>query len=543
MAASNDSMTQAELSNRLEILYDSYDLPDTPGGFAVVVIRDGQPIFKKAYGFSNYEHKIPLTTSTVVDYASVAKQFTGFAVAVLIQEGRLRLDDDVSQYLPELPTFGEKITIRHLLHHTSGIRDWVGLVKIAGRHESDVISDDFLMKLFIHQKDLNFKPGEHFQYSNFGYFLLANIVARVTGQTFSAWTREHIFKPLGMVNTHFCEDYREIILNRAGSYKQDKNGQYVNTANQLVAYGSSSLYSTLDDMIKWLANFETHALGGEDVWDMMCRSGSLNSGEKTNYGFGISMDKAQGLESIGHGGSWAGNLCQLSYYPKQNVSYLLSITRDPAGFFAGSKFMDMLLGKEEVAKPELDGNLEPVEMSFAAEQLEEYTGAYLASGKVIWVEQGGSNLNILFPSGQTICVYPVGEDLFFNKESNVKFSFNRNEDGAIGGFVYSVGDNASKPYTKQNENISGLDQYCGDYSCPELLTSYKIVFKDRYLALTHLHNEDVFLQQTAPDTFCGNKWWCTQISMDRDSEGQIVGFRLNCDQNNIQNLRFIKKEM
>lgn len=176
-----EAFSQEDASSRIRTLFDACDRPDTPGGFAAAVIKDGRVLFKGAYGFSNIEHDIPFTIHTVTDMASIAKQFTGFAVATLIWEGRLGLDDDIRCYLPEVPDFGDTITVRHLLYHTSGVRDWVGLVKISGRYEEDVITDDFLLRLVMNQRDLNFKPGERFQYSNTGYFLLAKIVSRVTG--------------------------------------------------------------------------------------------------------------------------------------------------------------------------------------------------------------------------------------------------------------------------------------------------------------------------------------------------------------------------
>lgn len=161
------------MSSQVEALFDACYKPDIPGGFAAAVIKDGKVLFKKAYGFADSENKVAFTTGTVADFASVAKQFTGYAVAELVQDGKLSLDDDIRRYLPDLPDFGATITIRHLLYHTSGIRDWVGLVKLSGRYMEDVISDDFLWKLVTNQKDLNFKPGQSFQYSNTGYLLLA----------------------------------------------------------------------------------------------------------------------------------------------------------------------------------------------------------------------------------------------------------------------------------------------------------------------------------------------------------------------------------
>jgi len=215
------AFSQEDIYDQVESLFNVCDKPELPGGFAAALIKDGQVIFKKAYGYANYENKIPFTSSTVMDYASVAKQFTGLAIAQLIKEGKLRLNDDIRLYLPDVPEFGDTITIAHLLYHSSGIRDWVGLVKISGRYMEDVITDEFIMKLVMNQKELNFRSGEKFQYSNTGYFLLANIVSKITGKSFREWTRKNIFRPLQMNDTHFSDDYSEIIMNKADSYKRD----------------------------------------------------------------------------------------------------------------------------------------------------------------------------------------------------------------------------------------------------------------------------------------------------------------------------------
>ena len=208
---------------QVEALCDACDKPDIPGGYAVAVIKNQKVEFQKPYGYSNYEHEIPFSSSTVFDFASVAKQFTGFAIALLVEQGKISLNDDIRQYLPEVPDFGEIITIRHLLFHTSGIRDWVGLVKLSGRYKVDVITDEFLMGIVKHQRELHFKPGERFLYSNTGYFLLAQIISRVTNKSFRELTDENIFKPLEMNNTLFLDDYREIIKGRASSYKRGKS--------------------------------------------------------------------------------------------------------------------------------------------------------------------------------------------------------------------------------------------------------------------------------------------------------------------------------
>ncbi len=541
--ASHWACQHDDVKSRIEALCDSCDQPDIPGGFALAVIKDGQIVFKKAYGSANVEHGVPFVTSTVTDYASVAKQFTGFAVATLIHDGKLKLDDEVHVFLPELPDFGESITIRHLLHHTSGIRDWVGLVKLSGRYGGDAITDDFLMKLAIKQKDLNFRPGEKFQYSNLGYFLLARIVERVTGQTFPQWTREQIFQPLGMNDTHFCDNYREIIPNRASAYERDKDGRYVNSNNQLESYGSSSLFSTIDDMIKWMANFETNELGGPEVWSLMRQPGTLNNNEETNYGFGIFLNSNQGLASIGHGGSWAGNLCQLSYFPEQKITTILSINRDPSGVYVEDRLMKILLGKVEQEDAGKRAIPERTEVEIDPEILSDYDGPYRDAGKLMFVERNDDQLMVRFPGGVKVWLFPEADDLFFSRDFDVQISFLRGADGKVDRMVYFVYGKEYDPIQKVSGRASDfvdVHAFLGTYDCPELGTTYRVVVENDRLLLKHLHNEDVLLQQLDRDTYRGNTWWCTEIKLTRDTDDQVTGYKLNADGNNIQNLRFVR---
>jgi CubicO group peptidase (beta-lactamase class C family) len=169
-----------DLEKKIDALFAPSDNPDIPGGFAVALVKDGQVLFKKAYGCANNEYDIPFSAKSVFDFASIAKQFTGLSIAILIELGKLSLEDNIMRYLPELPVCCRKIKIRHLLDHSSGLRDCVGLVKLSGRYSRDVITADFLMKLVLNQRELNFVPGDQYRYSNTGYFLLARIVSRVT---------------------------------------------------------------------------------------------------------------------------------------------------------------------------------------------------------------------------------------------------------------------------------------------------------------------------------------------------------------------------
>ena len=320
-----------------------YD-PNIAGGYAISAIEEGEVIFRKAYGMANNEYDIPLTTKSLFDFASIAKTFTGWAVAKLIIDGKISPEDDIRTYVPEIPDFGHKITISHLLYHTSGLPDWYEVLRFTGKKYTDVYSKEMLLELVFSQRKLNFVPGERFEYSNTGYLLLAETVEKVSGQNFADWCEKNIFRSLGMKNTRFLKSHAEIIKNRAMSYCGNGDTGYVNCFSQLYSPGSSSLYSTLDDMTLWLKEISKREFGGSEVWDLMLRTGTLSNGESVNYGCGISMRYYKSHASIGHGGSWLGYLSDLVYYPEENVGYVLMITRNPPAVSMTGKVDEILLG-------------------------------------------------------------------------------------------------------------------------------------------------------------------------------------------------------
>lgn len=215
----------------------------TSPGLAVLVVQDGRVLLRKGYGMASLEHQIPITPATVFDIASVSKQFAGMAVAMLAEGGKISLDDDIRKYIPELPDFGHKITISHLVHHTSGLRDWPGALSVAGWRMDDVISFEQILTMAYRQRDLNFTPGSEYAYSNTGYNVLVEMMQRVTGKSFREWTDTHLFAPLGMHDTHFHDDHREVVVNKAYGYEQAGPGSFRALHDGLTALGSSSLYT------------------------------------------------------------------------------------------------------------------------------------------------------------------------------------------------------------------------------------------------------------------------------------------------------------
>lgn len=374
--------THKTFETKVDQLFVEWNRPDSPGA-AVAVTRDGEVIYKHGYGMANLEYDIPITTSTIFDIASVSKQFAAFAIVTLSHQGKLSIDEDIRTHLPDVPDFGHTITIRHLLHHTSGLRDWVQSLVIAGDLMDDVISFKHILKMARHQKTLNFKPGAAYLYSNTGYNLLAEIVETVTGDSFPEWTDTHIFKPLCMTNSHFHDDYEMILKNRAYSYQAVENGGFKHAINNTTALGSSSLYSTVEDLAKWILNFDNTRIGEQTVIEQMHERGVLNNGEQINYAFGLTIGEYRGLQTVGHSGSWRGFRSHLIHFPDQKFGVVILCNLDtfnPLGLTekVADIYLADMLGTKEVSESEK--TKEPAEETesepLAPEKLAEFEGDY-----------------------------------------------------------------------------------------------------------------------------------------------------------------------
>ncbi len=374
--------THETLEAKVDQLFVEWNRPDSPGA-AVAVTRDGEVIYKQGYGMANLEYDIPITPTTIFDIASVSKQFAAFAIVTLSHQGKLSLDDDIRTHLPDVPDFGNTITIRHLLHHTSGLRDWVQSLSIAGDLMDDVISFKHILKMARHQKALNFEPGAAYLYSNTGYNLLAEIVETVTGDSFREWTDTHIFKPLGMTNSHFHDDYEMILKNRAYSYQAVENGGFKHAVNNTTALGSSALYSTVEDLAKWILNFDHTRIGEQTVIEQMHERGMLNNGEQINYALGLNIGEYRGLQTVGHSGSWRGFRSHLMRFPDQKFGVVILCNLDTFNpLVLAEKVADIylsdVLGPKEVSESEK--TKEPAEETepepLTPDQLREFEGDY-----------------------------------------------------------------------------------------------------------------------------------------------------------------------
>jgi len=342
-ALAKDPEGRVEQMMRIEL----GDSAITPGA-SVAVQKDGKLIYSKGFGYADIEHNARNTPATIFHVASVSKQFTAFSIAMLADQGKLSINDDIRKYLPELHDFGQVITINHLIHHTSGLRDQWSLLQMAGWRMDDVITQKQIMRVISRQRDLNFKPGEESLYCNTGFTLLAEIVSRVTGESFPEWTRKNIFEPLEMKNTLFYDDHEKIVKSRAYSYYSTDKG-YKKSVLNYANVGATSLFTTVEDLNKWAVNFETMKVGNEKVMALMNQRFVLNKGDTISYAFGQEIEKYKGLKSFSHGGADAGYRTYLLRFPEQHFS--VAVFSNLASFNPGSicyALADLYLAKDMV---------------------------------------------------------------------------------------------------------------------------------------------------------------------------------------------------
>ena len=258
-SASAQSLDPATTS-QIDALFARFDRPDTPG-CAVGVFQNGAIVYSKGYGSANLEYGVPITPKTPFISGSVAKQFTAGAIALLVEQGRLSLDDDVRKYIPELPDYGAKITVDHLVHHTSGLRDFWALVGVAGMRYDDGYTAGDVIRLASRQKALNFPPGSEYDYSNTGYVSLGIIVQRVTGKSLREFAAEQMFGPLGMTSTQWRDDFRRVVKGRAQAYTRSGSGPWELEMPFENVHGNGGLLTTVSDLLKWNENFVRPVVG------------------------------------------------------------------------------------------------------------------------------------------------------------------------------------------------------------------------------------------------------------------------------------------
>ncbi len=535
-AAAKTQPADDEPAKKVDAFLSQWDKNDMPG-CAVGVVKDGRLVYKRGFGMANLDYDVPNTPSTRFNLASVSKPFTAFSIALLAQQGKLSLDDDIRKYVPEMPKYDETITIRHLIHHASGIREYEALVRFGGLGTDNVYSPKAILNMLARQKNVSFKPGSKYQYSNSGYFLMGIIVERVSGTSLRAFAEENIFKPLGMKNTLYFDNRFEVVKNRAHGYVvgPDKSIRARSSLFDLV--GAGGVLTTVEDLSLWVQNFYEPKVGNKELIQLLTTPGTLNSGEKINYAFGFWRNKYKGLPTIRHSGNMFGYRAQILSFPEQRFT-VIALSNNSAIFPSAivDKLADIYL--EGQLKPDAPGEKRVAETLPPAIALPEkealrYAGTYAsaASGAVFKLSlKDGKLINSGLLQNE-VPVMPISEDRFVIVADANKYELIPvfNQSGTISEIKITTNGGRPDvfvPVKPPFDSPQQLSEYAGTYYSDEFDADYKISLRGKNLVLQIGEGLEPQLNAAYADVFttAGGQ---INLSFTRDDKGKIVGFVFN----------------
>ncbi len=522
--------------DKIDSLFSKVNNDKSPGA-AVLVVKDDKVIFNKGYGMASLEHSMPISPATVFDIASLSKQFVGMAIAMLIEDGKISKTDDIRKYLPEMPDFGQTITIDHLIHHTSGLRDWTGTFSLAGNNINGIVTFGQVLNMAYNQKELNFIPGSEYSYSNTGYNLLAKIVQRASGEEFPKWAKENIFQPLQMNDTHFRDDYTAVVHGNASSYFWWEDTYYT-TPNNLTAIGSSALHTTTEDLAKWLLNLHTPAVGGQSIVARMFETGILNNGDTVPYAFGLAIDDYRGYKEIHHSGGWVSFSTYLAHFPEENLSVVV-LNNYPANTHGDAhKIIDLFLPKNENNKPKNDS--EPKTLKLPVSELEDFIGTYrLRPGWYLEISLQNDTLMTQSLNENKVPMMAISSNKFWVDDYGGYIEFSNDSVGQVSHLTYQ-GRTGVKVEPNGTYNPENLGDYIGDYFSEELSVYFRVEIKGSGLIAKNNFHNVINLVNKWNEDFKGDRWFMDSIEFYRNDEGKISGFLVSDRSGRSRNQRFIK---
>lgn len=526
-------------AEQIDAVFGEWDRTDRPG-CSLGVYRDGKVLYARGYGMANLEHGIANTPDTVFRIASTSKQFTAAAVALLAEEGALSLDADLHEIFPELPDYGTPPTVRQLVHHTSGVRDYLTLAEVADWGE-DYTTEEAL-RLILAQRELNFPPGERFLYSNSGYFLLSQVVERVTGQTLREWAAEHLFGPLGMSSTHFHDDHTHIVRHRADGYSPSAGGYRIDRT-VLDMVGDGGVFTTVEDLARWDRNFVDNRLGGgPELLRSLETPGRLTNGDATDYAFGLSVGEHRGARMISHGGAFVGFRATTNRFPDQHLSVavLCNVSAASPGRMA-LEVADLYLAERLAPLPEAEAAA-PAAAEVGEAELRRLAGHYwnaeeglvrevaLADGRLVYVRSPESRNELA----------PLGDDRFRMLDAPAEVEVRFAADGDAGARQMTLEVEGDEPtvlerFEPARPSVAELAALAGDWYSGELDAMRRLTLAAEGLVLEG-RLEDAPLRPVVPDVFAAGG---LVLRFRRVPSGEIA--ELLVDAGRVRNLRFVRR--
>ncbi|MFP2927393.1 serine hydrolase [Pyxidicoccus sp. 3LG] len=523
---------KADVVAQVDRVFARFTEPGSPG-CAVAVSQGGQTLLERAYGQANLEHDLPNTPSTVFEAGSVSKQFTAAAVLLLAQDGKLSLDDSVRRYVPELPDCGVTLTLRHLIHHTSGLRDWGTVVEAAGWPRGTRIhTHEHVLDVVSRQKALNFPPGTEYLYGNTGYNLLAIVVERMSGQSFADFTRQRLFVPLGMTHTEWRDDFTRVVKGRATAYTKEGEVFHAQMPFENV-HGNGGLLTTVGDLLRWNASLAAGKVGGPLFLRELQRRGKLNSGRELEYAAGLVLTSYRGLPEVSHGGATAGYRAFLARYPRQqlSVALLCNLAEVGPGQLAHA-VADIFLAGQVPPAPV------PPAVTLAAEVLAARAGLYRNT-------RTGEPLALLVREGRLeledgTLLMPSSDVLFRVGTSSAQVAFDLGRDGRPTTMRVRTADGDSLPFVPvepARPDTARLAGYAGRYVSEEAEVTYTVASEGDSLVLRRRPDAVFRLEAKYADVFLAPELGLVRFT--RDASGRVEGLSLGMGR--VRDLRFARE--
>jgi CubicO group peptidase (beta-lactamase class C family) len=527
--------TKAWLIDEVDELFSAWDKPDSPG-CAIAIIRDGQLVYGRGYGMANLEYGIQLSTQSVFEIGSDSKKFTALCLVLLARQGKLALDDEIQKYIPEVRRFENPITLCHLVHHTSGLRDYLSIGYLAGFDFNNTCPASELISLIARQKGINFLPGTEHLYSNTNYVLLAEVVKRVAGITLRDFAEQNIFAPLGMKNTHFHDNYKEIVPNRALGYSQKRNGGFEIAMTNFDMVGDKGLYTTIDDLCLWDVNFYNNALGGygQDLIEEICTPGKLNNGKTLNYAFGLDVISYRGLKVVEHGGSCHGYQSQMAIFPEQRFSVICLSNRDDgnpnrlvkqiADIYLADEFTVPVMATAATTEQQL--------VALPISEIEAKIGVYRgAKGGGIWeltVQSGKLMLEVQEWGIEPFQIFPIEAYRFKAADRGVIIEFEEHALQSPSAMRVQTGEQLAEVLEKIETVVlttEELTRYAGNFFSEELDATCRLMVKDGKIVFCLKGQLPDALKQVNRTVFIYPSFCLIEFVFD--SQDHVTGFSLS----------------
>jgi len=512
---------------------------DKPG-YSMIITKKDSLIYKRNFGLADLDKKTPITETIIFDIASASKQFTGMAIALLEEQGKININDKVIKYLPDLSEAMNDITVYQLVHHTSGVRDWPTLVALKGWQPEKPLSLDDIYDILKKQESLNFTPGADFSYSNSNYNLLAKIVEAVTDTSFERWVHANIFVPLEMDSTSYSKNNNLEENTVANSYYFDGN-EYVPFANNLNAYGSSSLISSTADMSKWLINFNSKTVGGVSVYDKITQKGNLNNSKTIDYGYGLYLKEIKNKKCYAHDGAWGGYRSATAFFPNENVGVVFLSNN---GLFRPQQIMNDIVEILFCDEPK-----KKTKKSETTEQEINDEFFALCAGKYQQVDDKDCYLTF-FKEGENYFLnmynnnyrlYAKSDSVYFVKEAEAEFVFHL-RNGEVNSHTLEQNGNsyvALRDDEEKKEANVNYNKLAGTFYSSELDVNYEIRYeKEKLIIYSTVFPEDIVLEHSAGMTFKSNSGLIQSISF-LEKNGEITSLAINNPR--AKNIIFVKR--